>query len=152
MILLSFLIALLLTTIPLPGALTDWRPAWLALMLIFWCMVLPERIGVGIAWLLGLILDAHAGALLGQNALALSLIAYLTLRLQKQIRAFPPLQHTILICMFLLLLQFINLWIRGIMGVPPQSWLFWAPVVSSVLLWPFFFYLMNRIRHRYNVF
>lgn len=54
-ILLSFIIALLLTTIPLPGLLADWRPAWVAMMLIYWCIVLPERVGVGIAWLLGLI-------------------------------------------------------------------------------------------------
>ena len=148
----SFIIALLLTTIPLPGWLSDWRPAWVAMMLIYWCVVLPERVGVGIAWMLGLLLDVHTGALLGQNALGLSVVAYLTLRLHKQIRTFPALQQSVLICFYLLLLQFFTLWIRGIAGIPPQHWLFWAPVASSVLLWPFFFFAMRRIRSRFNVF
>ena len=151
-ILASFIIALLLTTIPLPGWLNDWRPAWVAMMLIYWCIVLPERVGIGIAWLLGLMLDVHTGALLGQNALGLSVIAYLTLRLHKQIRLFPPLQQSVLICFYLLLFQFLTLWIRGIIGVPPQHWTFWAPVVSSMLLWPVFFIIMRATRRKYNVF
>lgn len=148
----SFILALLLTTMPLPGWLSDWRPAWVAMMLIYWCMVLPDRVGVGIAWVLGLLLDVHTGALLGQNALGLSVIAYLTLRLHKQIRTYPPLQQSILICFYLLLFQFFTLWIRGIAGIPPQQWLFWAPVASSMLLWPFFFFIMRGIRRKYNVF
>ena len=151
-ILASFIIALLLTTIPLPGWLNDWRPAWVAMMLIYWCIVLPERVGIGIAWLLGLMLDVHTGALLGQNALGLSIIAYLTLRLHKQIRIFPPLQQSVLICFYLLLFQFLTLWIRGIIGVPPQHWSFWTPVVSSMLLWPVFFIIMRATRRKYNVF
>lgn len=151
-ILLSFIIALLLTTIPISGALTDWRPAWVAMMVLYWCLVLPERVGVTIAWLLGLVLDVHTGALLGQNALGLSAIAYLTLQARNRIRVFRPLQQSFVICIYLSLFQFINLWVRGITGIPPQHWLFWAPVASSMLLWPAFFYVMHALRRKYNVF
>lgn len=151
-ILVSFIIAFLLTTIPLPGWLADWRPAWVVMMVIYWCIVLPERVGVAIAWVLGLLLDVYTGTLLGQNALGLSVIAYLTLRLHKQIRIFPPLQQSVLICIYLLLFQFFTLWIRGIIGVPPQHWTFWAPVLSSMLLWPIFFIIMRNIRRKYNVY
>lgn len=151
-ILVSFIIAFLLTTIPLPGWLADWRPAWVVMMVIYWCIVLPERVGVAIAWVLGLLLDVYTGTLLGQNALGLSVIAYLTLRLHKQIRIFPPLQQSVLICIYLLLFQFFTLWIRGIIGVPPQHWTFWAPVLSSMLLWPIFFIIMRNIRRKFNVY
>lgn len=151
-ILVSFIIAFLLTTIPLPGWLADWRPAWVVMMVIYWCLVLPERVGVAIAWVLGLLLDVYTGTLLGQNALGLSVIAYLTLRLHKQIRIFPPLQQSVLICIYLLLFQFFTLWIRGIIGVPPQHWTFWAPVLSSMLLWPIFFIIMRNIRRKFNVY
>ena len=151
-ILVSFIIAFLLTTIPLPGWLADWRPAWVVMMVIYWCIVLPERVGVAIAWVLGLLLDVYTGTLLGQNALGLSVIAYLTFRLHKQIRIFPPLQQSVLICVYLLLFQFFTLWIRGIIGVPPQHWTFWAPVLSSMLLWPIFFIIMHNIRRKFNVY
>lgn len=151
-ILASFIIAFLLTTIPLPGWLADWRPAWVVMMVIYWCIVLPERVGVAIAWVLGLLLDVYIGTLLGQNALGLSVIAYLTLRLHKQIRIFPPLQQSVLICIYLLLFQFFTLWVRGITGVPPQHWTFWAPVLSSMLLWPIFFIIMRNIRRKFNVY
>ena len=150
MILLSFIIALLLTTMPLPALINDWRPAWVAMLLIYWCIAAPERIGVGIAWLSGLILDVHTGALLGQNALGLSVIAYFTLRLHKQLRVFPPLQQSAVICVCLIMLQFFTLWIRGIAGIPPHHWTFWAPVASSMLLWPAFFYVMRAFRHRFD--
>lgn len=151
-ILLSFVIALLLTAIPLPAWLTGWRPAWIAMMLVYWCIVLPERVGIGTAWTIGLVLDVYTGALLGQNALGLSVVAYLTLRLHKQIRVFPPLQQSVLIGVCLVLLQSLTLWIRGITGVPPQHWSFWAPAASSMLLWPVFFYIMRGVRRRYNIF
>ncbi|MCY4361216.1 MAG: rod shape-determining protein MreD [Gammaproteobacteria bacterium] len=151
-ILASFVLAFLLTTIPLPGWSADWRPAWVVMMVIYWCIVLPERVGVAIAWILGLLLDVYTGSLLGQNALGLSVIAYLTLRLHKQIRIFPPLQQSVLICIYLLLFQFFTLWIRGIIGVPPQHWTFWAPVLSSMFLWPIFFMLMRSVRRKFNVY
>ena len=151
-ILFSFILALLLTSVPLPAALEAWRPSWVAMTLIFWCIVLPDRVGIGAAWVLGILLDVQTGALLGQNALGLTIIAYLTLRLHKQIQVFPLLQQSVVICFYLLLLEFFTLWIRGITGVPPQHWSFWAPALSSMLLWPLFFYTMNAVRHKYKAF
>lgn len=151
-ILASFIAAFLLTTIPLPEPVSGWRPAWVVMMVIYWCLIVPERVGVAIAWLLGLLLDVYTGVLLGQNALGLSVLAYLTLRLHKQIRIFPPIQQSVLICFYLLLIQLFTLWVRGITGVPPQHWTFWAPVLSSMLLWPILFMIMHGIRRKYNVF
>ncbi len=151
-ILLTFLIALILTSVPLPAGLAEWRPSWVAMTLIFWCIVLPDRVGIGSAWILGILLDVQTGALLGQNALGLSIIAYLTLRMHKQIRVFPLLQQSVVICFYLLLLEFFTLWIRGVTGVPPQHWTFWAPAASSMLLWPLLFYTMNAVRHKYKAF
>ena len=151
-IFLSFVIALLLTSVPLPENLAAWRPSWVAMTLVFWCVTLPERVGIGSAWILGLLLDVQTGALLGQNALGLSVIAYLTLRLHKQLRVFPPLQQSILICFYLLLLGFFTLWVRGVTGVPPQHWTFWAPAASSTLLWPLFFHIINSAYRRSKAF
>src|SRR5690606_27167374 len=77
-IILSFAVAFMLTAVPLPEWAASWRPAWVAMVLIYWCMALPERVGIGAAWCLGLLLDVQQGTLLGQHALGLALIAWLT--------------------------------------------------------------------------
>ena len=66
----SFLLAFLLAGIPLPSELQRFRPDWVAMVLIYWCMALPHRIGIGVGWTVGLLLDIGRGALLGQHALA----------------------------------------------------------------------------------
>ena len=72
----SFVVALMLTALKLPEWALIWRPAWVALVLIYWCMAVPHRIGVAIAFLLGVFLDVMSGALLGQHALALTVVAF----------------------------------------------------------------------------
>ena len=148
----SFVLALMLTAMPLPDWAVNWRPAWLAMVLIYWCMALPERVGIGIAWLLGLVLDVQTGTLLGQNALGLSVLAYIILQTHQRIRVFPLVQQAVLVCVYLLVFQFFTLWIRGIMGVPPGHWTFWMPAVTSMLLWPWMFILLRDIRRKFHVF
>ena len=68
---LSFLVAFLLAGVPLPDSLDRFRPDWVAMVLIYWGMALPHRVGIGVGWLVGLLLDVGRGALLGQLAQAL---------------------------------------------------------------------------------
>jgi len=117
----SLLIAFLLTALPLPHWANDWRPAWVAMVLIYWCMALPERIGIGIAWCLGLLLDVQQGALLGQNALGLALIAYFVIQIHKQFRLFPLVQQSCLVGFIIIFYLLISSWVTGIMGIPPPD-------------------------------
>src|SRR3972149_7305854 len=124
---LSLLVALMLTAMPLPEWAVNWRPSWVAIVLIYWCMALPDRVGIGIGWVLGLLLDVQQGTVLGQNALGLAIIAYLCLKSYQRMRVFPLTQQAVLVCIYLLLYEFISLWIRGMMGVPPNNWTYWMP-------------------------
>ena len=151
-IVVSFIVAFMLTAMPLPEWAVNWRPAWIAMVLIYWCMALPQRIGIGMAWLLGLVLDVQQGTVLGQNALGLALIAFITIQSYQRVRVFPLKQQALVICGYLLVFQFINLWIRGIMGVPPQHWTFWMPAFTSMLLWPWLFIILRDLRRKYHVF
>ena len=147
----SLLIAFLLTALPLPHWVDDWRPAWVAMVLIYWCMALPERIGIGIAWCLGLLLDVQQGALLGQNALGLALIAYFVIQIHKRFRLFPLVQQSCLVGFIIIFYLLISSWVRGIMGIPPQTWTYWMPAISSMVLWPWLFVILRDIRRQYNV-
>ena len=93
-ILVSFLVAMMLTSLPLPETAIIYRPDWLILVLIYWCMAIPERIGIFTGWMLGLLLDVMYGSLLGQNAMAFSIIAYLVNILHLRVRMFPLWQQS----------------------------------------------------------
>ena len=150
-IFISLLIAFLLTALPLPSWANHWRPAWVALVLIYWCMALPGRIGIGIAWCSGLMLDVQQGALLGQNALGLALIAYFIIQTHKRFRIFPLVQQSCLIGFIIIFYLLISSWVRGIMGIPPQTWTYWMPAFTSMILWPWVFVILRDTRRKYNV-
>ncbi len=150
-IFISILIAFLLTALPLPAWVNHWRPAWVAMVLIYWCMALPGRIGIGIAWWVGLLLDVQQGALLGQNALGLALIAYFVIQIHQRFRLFPLIQQSCLIGFMIIFYLLIASWVSGIMGIPPQSWTYWMPAFTSMILWPWLFVILRDIRRKYNV-
>ena len=150
-IFISLLIAFLLTALPLPAWANYWRPAWVAMVLIYWCMALPNKVGIGIAWCLGLLLDVQQGALLGQNALGLALIAYFVIQIHKRFRIFPLVQQSCLVGFMIIFYLLIASWITGIMGIPPQTWTYWAPAISSMVLWPWLFIILRDIRRQYHV-
>ena len=147
----SFVLAMILTAMPVPGWALNWRPAWVAMVLIYWCFALPERVGVGVGWILGLLLDVLTGTLLGQNAAALSIVAFVAVKTHQRIRMFPLWQQAILVFFMLLLNQLFMAWVRGIMGLPTLSLTFWAPALTSMLLWPWLFVILRDLRRRYHV-
>ena len=142
---LSFLLAFLLGGIPWPGWLERFRPDWVAMALIFWSIALPHRVGIGSGWLVGLLLDVGRGALLGQHALALAAVAYLTLQTYRRIRVVPVWQQTFSILVFLLVEQIFVFWISGVIGYPPKDWWYLAPAVGGMVCWPLVFIILRDV-------
>jgi rod shape-determining protein MreD len=150
-IILSFLMALILNSVPLPTWPERFRPDWVSLVLIYWCMALPYRVGVATGWASGLVLDAARGAVLGQHALALSVVAFLTLRTHRRVRVFPLWQQAISVLLFLLVNQLLVFWINGIIGYPPDDFWYLAPALGGMLFWPWVFILLRDARRRFRV-
>ena len=98
-----------LSAIPLPESLVDWRPCWLAMFLIYWCMALPERVGVSSAWILGLLFDVQQSFIFGQHALGFTFLAYIILKNHKQLRMYPLLHQAIMVCVYLIMYKAIML-------------------------------------------
>jgi rod shape-determining protein MreD len=147
----SFLVAFMLTTLPLPDWAAPLRPAWVLLALVYWCMALPQRVGVGVGWLVGLALDALTGALLGQNALGLALVAYFTIRLHQRLRIFPLWQQALSVMVLVATYQVFVFWVKGLTGHPPATLAYWLPTLSSALLWPWVLVLLRELRLRFRV-
>jgi len=147
----SFLVALLLELIPLPEWARFVRPQWSALVLIYWSIALPQRVGVGYAWILGLIQDVLTGTLFGQHALGMIFVAFIANRLHKRMRVFPLWQQSILVLLMLLLDQLLRFWTMGIIGQSPQGLSYWVPAFAGMLLWPWIFIVLRDIRRRFHV-
>ena len=147
-VIITLIVGLMLTIMPLPESVEPFRPSWLALLLIFWAMQLPRTWSVGSAWMVGIVLDVSYGTLLGQHALALAVIVFVTVRFHLLMRVFPLLQLGATIFALLALYQFILFWINGVAGVsaPPIS--YWAPVITGTIVWPFLYTFLSGVRYR----
>ena len=147
-IIMSMLVGLMLTMMPLPGAIEAFRPDWLALLVIFWAMQLPRTWSVGTAWIIGIVLDVSQGTLLGQHALALCVVAFVTVRFHLLMRVFPLPQLTASVLPILALYQFLLFWINGVAGVHAPAVTYWGPVVSGTLFWPVVLMFLSGMRYR----
>ena len=144
----SFIFGLMLTIMPLPEAVAAFRPDWLAMLVIYWAMQLPRTWSVGTAWIVGIVLDASQGTLLGQHALALCCIAFITVRFHLLMRVFPVPQLTASVFPILAIYQFLLFWINGVAGVDAPAIAYWGPVISGTLLWPVMMAFLSGLRYR----
>lgn len=148
---LTLLMGYLLTLIPLPEWAQTFRPQWVALILIYWCMALPERVGVGLGFIVGLLLDVLTGTLLGQHALGLSVVAFVTIKLHLRVRVMPLRQQVFTIFIILLVERLLALWSTGAAGYPTPSLWYWVTPVIGMLLWPWIYILLRDTRRRFHV-
>lgn len=150
-ILVTFLVALALTSVPLPDLLADWRPAWVTLVLVYWAIALPERVGLVAAWVAGLFVDVLSGTLLGQHAIGLVLAAFIAVKLHLRVRMLPLWQQAVGVFLLVALQHLLVVWIRGMQGLPTGWQAVYAPAFTSALLWPWVFLVLRDVRRRYHV-
>jgi rod shape-determining protein MreD len=128
----SFVIALVLEMLPWGS----WpMPEFLALVLVFWNVFQPRRVGIALAWLLGIVMDVHSGSLLGQHALVYSLLSYGAIALHRRLLWYSiSAQALHLFPLFLLANVAVTLVNMFFSGVSP-SWVFFFTPVLTTLLW-----------------
>jgi len=147
-VIVTILIALMLMMIPLPNWAESFRPDWVMLILIYWAMMLPRTWSVGYAWIIGIVLDVAQGTLLGQHAVALCFIVFITVRFNLLLRVFPVSQLTATVFVLLALYQFLLFWINGVAGVTAPAIDYWAPVISGTVIWPAAYMFLSGVRYR----
>jgi rod shape-determining protein MreD len=136
------------TVVPLPAVLEPLRPNFVVLTVLWLCLLSVRTTGLFLAWTAGLMLDALHGLLLGQNALALVLVAYIALKMRFRIRAFPVLHQSTVVLGLLALNEFVVFWIDGLTGHGVTSWTRWVPVFTGAVAWPFLSAFYRRLAVR----
>jgi rod shape-determining protein MreD len=132
----SALVALTLAILPLPKLLDPFRPDFLVLVVFYWSIESPRAGGLTLAFFAGLALDVVHGVVLGQHALALTLMAAWAMNFRLRIRVFSTVSQTLTIFAFLAGYQFILFWIDGVTGNAVTSLGRWLAPVIGALLWP----------------
>ena len=150
-IFMTLMIALVLALLPMPDWTIWLRPAWVLLVLIYWAMTVPYLVSVGVAWTMGIVVDLMNGTVLGEHALAFTIVVYFVSRMHIRLRMYPLLQQGMSILFFVLLYQFIVYCIQGFIGELPRSNLYWLSSITSMLLWPWLFVVMRDFRRWFRV-
>lgn len=140
--------ALILTILPMSSGLEDYRPQWMTLAIIFWCLARPDRVGIFSAFAAGLLLDVLTGSLLGEHALGLSVVAYLTGILRPRILLFPLWQQAFFVWILLLVERLLSLWIIGATGQPMPPLSYWISTFVGMVFWPWPSMLLKSIGRR----
>ena len=116
---------------PMPAA-----PDLLALVLVFWTVHQPRRVGVGVSFLAGLVMDVHSGALLGQQALAYSLLAYFAIALHRRLLWFSLPGQALQILPLLIAAHLVSMGTRLLVGGMFPGWTVLIAPFAEALLWP----------------
>ena len=148
LIFLTIMAAVLLSLLPLPEAMLPFKPYWVAIVLIYWTLETHDMIGLGLAFLIGLILDTLSGSLMGLHALSLVIMVFLVQRFRSRLRFFPPWQQALSVLGLLVNDRIILIWITVLLGEPFPTWKHWLPPLVGMALWPWLFLLLDRIRAR----
>jgi rod shape-determining protein MreD len=144
-------VALVLAIVDLPDWAENYRPQWVLMVLAYWAMALPHRVGVIVAWITGLAADVLSGALLGQQALGFAVSIYLVLTMHQRLRVFPLWQQAVAMVIIFLLERAVAFLVYGaVIGrTPPTT--YWIPPLVSGLLWPWMFIFLRDVRRRFRV-
>jgi len=120
----------------LPWGRTPFVPDFLALALVFWNVQQPRRVGIGAAFVFGLLMDVHDGALFGEHALAYTLLSYGAITLHRRILWFPLGAQAVHVLPLLLVAQLASLLIRMWVGGAFPGWSYFGESLVGAVLWP----------------
>lgn len=148
---LSLVVSLVLAVVPLPSMVKLIRPDWPLLVLLYWALALPLRVGIGTAFLTGFVLDVLVGTVLGVYALTYSVIIYFCATHHLKIRNFSVLQQSLVVALFLAFSHLLSFWLSyflmGVSFTPAYLW----PVVAGAFIWPWIFWLLRRLRRQFKI-
>ncbi len=150
-IILIFLVALIASIMPLPLSVDAFRPDWVLVVLVYWCLALPTKVNVISAWFMGLLLDVLLGSVLGIHAAAMALAVYIVASNFQKIRNFSVWQQALIVGLLSALYHLLVFWLQRFISdvVFLPSYLY--PMLTTIVLWPWAFLLLRKIRRHFKI-
>lgn len=145
---LTLLLGLILQVFPLPDWAAQIRPQWPLLFLIYWSMLLPERIGIFTALIVGLFVDVMLDALLGQHVLSYAIAIYIVITTYKRLRLMHAWQQALAVFFLLMIERIIAAVVLGMTRGQATDLYFWLPPLTGMLIWPLLGLLFRNVYHK----
>ncbi len=150
-ILLTFLLALMLTIMPMPITVDSFRPDWVLIVVLYWSMALPNKVNVITAWVLGFILDVLLGSVLGVHAAAMAISVYIAAVNYQKIRNFSLWQQALIVAVLSALYNLLTFWMEHFLTQVPFLVSYLYPVATSMIVWPWAFLLLRKVRRHFLI-
>lgn len=147
----TLLCALMLEALPLSGILIWFRPEWVLLVILYWVIALPFRIGVGVAWFLGIMVDLLQGGILGQHSLTYVIITFTCAVFHQRLRMYHTWQQGFFVGILVGVSQIVDFLIDLYLGNAVPTLMIFIPAIVTGALWPWSFILLRSIRRMYSI-
>ncbi len=151
MILFTFLLALMLTIMPMAITVNPFRPDWVLIVLVYWSLALPNRVNIFTAWIIGFLLDVLLGSVLGIHAAAMALVVFVSAANCQKIRNFSLWQQALIVGILSALYHLLTFWVEHFLTNVPFLLSYLYPVFTSMLVWPWAFLLLRKIRRHFGI-
>lgn len=134
---LSIAAALLLNFLPWGNLVAV--PDFVALVLVFWSIHQPRKVGIGVAFTIGILMDVHDAIHLGENALAYTLLSYFAITIHRRVLWFQPLTQSLYVFPLFLFVQCVQIAVRLIVAPDAHfpGWMYFLESLTTTVLWPF---------------
>lgn len=150
-ILLTLLVAIMGSIMPLPLSVDAFRPDWVLIVLIYWCMALPGRVNIITAWVMGFLMDVLLGSVLGVHAAAMAISIFIVAENYQKIRNFSIWQQALITGVLAALYHLVVFWLQRFLIDASFLTSYLYPVITTIVLWPWVFYLLRKVRRHFSI-
>ncbi len=145
------LLALLVSVFPIPPQYQTIRPEFICLILIYWIIFTPQRIGMVYAACVGLLQDIAAGAVWGAHMMALVIVSYICILSYQRFQSYSIWHQSLWVFVLIGMHQSVVNWIQGLNGYSSDVAALIVSTLVTALFWPVVFLLMSRLRQFYRI-
>lgn len=150
-ILITLIVGLVLNLVPYFEWMKYARPDWVLLVLFYWCLAAPDRVGVGCGWAVGLVMDILNYSLLGQHAIGKAFVALVAVVTNRRIRLYELWQQCIIVFFIASIDIGLTLWAANITEDIEVRLVYWQSALTTALAWPVVYNVLRFLRHRTGV-
>ena len=145
-LLISSFIALVLTIVQLPQWLFYFWPDWIALIVVYWALTVPQRVGPIVGFVIGTMLEVLFVRKFGVLGLGLATLAVIVNATHQQLRALSVWQQVLLVGLFIAIFKLLTGWLYGIVSDFTITSEYWYSILGSMFVWPFVHILLQELR------